>query len=235
MRGVKASSPGPLDPALDARLVERCLAGDARAWESLVLRHERLVYTVSRRYRLSDADAQDVFQEVFAALFKGLPRLRDARALCSWLVRTTDRIARATALRTRREGALMAQTSGAAENVSGDGLRVGDTLETLEEQALIRIALSALPDGCRRLLIALYYEDPRPAYAHLARRWKMPIGSLGPTRARCIERLRGIVKELMANSGGIRTRGIPTSEDKPIEEEPLDRGWRGAPSRADSG
>ena len=92
-----------LDPGFDARLVERCLAGDARAWELLVRRYERLVYAVARSYHLSDTDLGDVFQEVFAALVRGLPRLREARALCRWLSSTTDRIARATALRSRRE------------------------------------------------------------------------------------------------------------------------------------
>src|SRR5437660_11586543 len=95
-----------LDPDEDAKLVQRCLEGDARAWESLVHRHERLVYSVARSYRLSPLDAGDVFQDVFAALVRGLPRIRDARALVRWLSSTTERIARATALRRRREMAL---------------------------------------------------------------------------------------------------------------------------------
>src|SRR6058998_148261 len=91
--------PDTLDPQLDARLVERCRAGDSRAWDALVRRYERLVYAVARSYRLADDDLKDVFQEVFAALVKGLPRLRDARSLCRWLSSTTERIACASALR----------------------------------------------------------------------------------------------------------------------------------------
>ncbi len=72
-----------LDPGEDARLVEQALGGDARAWAALVSRHERLVYAVARSYRLSDADLGDVFQEVFAALVRGLPRIRDARPSAS--------------------------------------------------------------------------------------------------------------------------------------------------------
>jgi len=225
-------TPGRLDPTLDARLVDRCLAGDGTAWEALVRRHERLVYAVSRRYRLSDSDSQDVFQEVFAALVKGLPRLRDGRALCGWLARTNERIARTLALRTRREGALTVNTPGAAETIPSERPGGEATLEMLEEQALIRLALAALPEGCRRLLIALYYEDPRPSYAHLARRWGIPMGSLGPTRARCIERLRRYVRELDPNSHGIRGVAAPTSSHERTRVEGPDRGWKGAPSRA---
>src|SRR5262249_62264416 len=66
---------GELDPDLDARLVGRCVDGDPKAWEALVRRHERLVYAIGRSYRLNDEDMGDVFQDVFTALLKGLPRL----------------------------------------------------------------------------------------------------------------------------------------------------------------
>jgi len=117
------TSPRTLDPAEDSRLVEACLAGEPRAWEALVRRHERLVHAVARSYRLSDADIGDVFQEVFAALVAGLPRLRESRALVRWLSSTTQRIARATALRQRREQAL----STGVDEISG--LTAGDPSE----------------------------------------------------------------------------------------------------------
>ena len=218
------SQPGPLDPEHDAHLVKRCLAGDGRAWELLVRRHERLVYAVARRYGLFEPDLGDVFQDVFGALVKGLPRLRDGRALCRWLASTTDRIARAAALRARRERALRVQAPDIVENTAADLPAMGAALETLEEQAMIRLALASLPEGCRRLLVALYYEDPPPAYGHLARRWGMPIGSLGPTRARCIERLRRILKQLATTGSGISTVASPTSADGRSTEERPDRG-----------
>lgn len=200
-----------LDPAEDARLVQRCLAGDARAWEALVRRHERLVYAVARTYSLEEADLADVFQDVFTALVKGLPRLRDARALVRWLSSTTDRIALATALRRRRERAMTADPEG-LERVAGSDPWVGADLEELEEQATVRLALAGLHERCRRLLTALYYEDPPPSYAGLARRLGVPIGSLGPTRARCMERLRRGLAALAAAGGGISPGPPPTSE-----------------------
>ncbi len=181
---------GGLDPERDARLVESCLAGDERAWNQLVRRHERLVYAVARAWRLEEDDLADVFQEVFAALVRGLPRLRDGRSLVRWLSSTTDRVARTRALRRRRELALRQQDETVLERLPGGDEPVGADLERLEHQAAVRLGMDTLPDRCRRLLHALYYEDPAPAYADLARRLGVPVGSLGPTRARCMEKLR---------------------------------------------
>lgn len=210
-------SPAPpprFDPAEDARLVARCLAGERGAWDELVRRHERLVLGVARSYSLPAEDLGDVFQEVFAALFRGLPRLRDARALVRWLASTTDRIALATALRRRRER-VMSVEPGEIERLPAREPWVGTELEVLEEQALVRLALEGVPERCRDLLRALYYEDPPPSYAELSRRLGVPIGSLGPTRARCLERLRLGLSALGGPpdraSGGISGRSGHTS------------------------
>jgi RNA polymerase sigma factor (sigma-70 family) len=228
----------PLDPLnleLDARLVEWCLAGDPRAWESLVRRHGRLVNAVARRYGLSESDLEDVFQDVFAALVKGLPRLREGRALRGWLVATSDRMARSAALRTRRERAMQVQAPDALDHVQADRPSVTASLETLEEQAVIRLALSSISDPCRRLLVALYYEDPQPSYAQLAQRWRRPIGSLGPTRARCMERLRRTVRRLLAEDAGIRDAATPTSRGDDPTKERIDRGMGGLTLQGENG
>ncbi len=206
----KLPRPSVLDPAEDARLVERCLAGDARAWEALVRRYERLVYAVGRSYRLAEPDMADVFQEVFAALVKGLPRMRDPRTLCRWLSSTSDRIARATALRRRREDALSAADSAELDQLAGAAETDAD-LEQLEQQAMVRLALASLPERCRGLLHALYYEDPTPSYAELSRRLGVPVGSLGPTRARCFERLRQALEAQAGPVGSISNLPAPTS------------------------
>jgi RNA polymerase sigma factor (sigma-70 family) len=199
------------DPLEDQRLVERCLAGDAPSWERLVRRHERLVFAVARSYRLSDGDLADVFQEVFAALVGGLPRLREPRALVRWLSSTTQRIARALALRRRREQALSAGDP-AELAIPAEQDAIETDLERLEEQALVRLAMAALQPRCRRLLEALYYEDPAPAYADVARRLGVPMGSIGPTRARCFERLRAALSALTSDPVGITERPTPTFE-----------------------
>ncbi len=190
-----------LDPELDARLVERCLAGDARAWEALVHRHERLVYAIARSWRLSDEDTGDVFQDVFTALVKGLPRLREARTLVRWLASTADRVARTTALRRRREQSLRHDDPGVLDRQAGPDEPVGADLERLQREAFVRLAFGGLPERCQRLLGALYYEDPPPGYADLSRRLGVPVGSLGPTRARCMEKLRALLAADPADGG----------------------------------
>ncbi len=215
--------PTSLDPDHDARLVERCLAGDARAWGELVTRHERLVYAVARSWRLSDEDLGDVFQEVFAALVRGLPRLRDARSLVRWLSSTTDRVARATALRRRREQGLRAGDDDALLRLGDEGPGVGADLEQLERQAAVRLALASISERCRRLLVALYYEDPTPAYTDLAKRLGVPVGSLGPTRARCMQKLRDVLGT--DGAAGISDGGQATSSDV-TERPPRDRRGR---------
>src|SRR5438552_11113487 len=147
---IRGIQPGGLDPDEDARLVGRCLDGDARAWASLVTRHERLVFGVASSYRLSETDVGDVFQEVFTALVRGLPRLRDPRTLVRWLASTTERIARATALRRRREQARSTTAAGEIEELPSEQPAVGDEVEVLEARALVRLALESLPEGCRR-------------------------------------------------------------------------------------
>jgi RNA polymerase sigma factor (sigma-70 family) len=192
-----------LDPELDSRLVARCIEGDAKAWEALVRRHERLVYSIGRSYRLSDDDLADVFQDVFTALYKGLPRMRDGRTLVRWLSSTTERITRTTAL-SRRKATAREEHDPARLNKLSDGTEeIGTDLERLERQHHMKMAMSGLSDRCKRLLEALYYEDPTPSYGELSQRLGVPIGSLGPTRARCMERLRGHYETVLKNPGGI--------------------------------
>ena len=218
----------PLDPREDQRLVEACLAGDPRAWEALVRRHERLVYAVARSYRLEGDDLADVFQEVFAALVRGLPRLQEPRTLVRWLSSTTERIARATALRARRERAIApAVEPGVLAEMPGPQAAVEADLERLEQQALLRLALESLAPRCRGLIQALYYEEPAPAYAEISRRLGIPIGSIGPTRSRCFERLRESLTRLQARSGGITDSPASTYPSKPPERGRA-RGSRGS-------
>lgn len=202
-----------LDPELDARLVARCIEGDQRAWTALVRRYQPLVYAVARSYRLSDEDLGDVFQEVFAALVKGLPRLRDARALCRWLSSTTERIAFALALRRRREAARTADDPGQDHPIPDPGAPVGADLESLEERLLVRLALERLGPRCQALLEALY-GDEEQGYREIAHRLGIPVGSIGPTRARCLERLRVALSELESPEPGIRGAMRPTSPER---------------------
>lgn len=179
------------------------MAGEARAWDVLVRRHERLVHSIGRSYQLAHEDMGDVFQEVFTALFNGLPRLREGRTLVRWLASTTERIARATALRRRREAARENHDELTFSRLEDGGEPIGADLEQLERQHQVRLALAGLSERCRRLLAALYYEDPTPSYQELSQRLGVPVGSLGPTRARCMDRLRTQLEQEQSDAGGI--------------------------------
>ena len=200
---MKLGGSGELDPELDARLVARCIDGEAKAWDALVRRHERLVYSIGRSYRLGDEDMSDVFQDVFTALLKGLPRLRDGRTLVRWLSSTTERITRTTALKRRREAAREDHEDETFAGLADQGEAVGADLEKVERQHQVRMALGAVSDRCKRLIEALYYEDPTPSYTELSQRLGVPVGSLGPTRARCMERLKGHFEQMTDDSDGI--------------------------------
>lgn len=170
----------------DAALVARCMDGDQDAWAALVRRHGPLVWTMARRAGLSEEDAADLYQTVWRIAVESLPRLRDAERFAAWIARTAHfQTARAvrTLCATRRALGRLEPPEEADVPPDGD-------LERLEDRRLVAEAMERVGERCARLLCALYYEDPTPAYAEIARRLDMRVGSIGPTRARCLARLK---------------------------------------------
>ena len=194
----------------DSDLVRRCLGGDRTAWGDLLGRYGDLIYGLLHKAGVRDAAGADAFQEVSILLWKGLPRLKKSQSLLPWIATTTRRIAwraskRARA-RTGREKAVARTEAVPAE--------AQESLVRVEEEQAVRRALSSLQERCRRLLSLLYFETPEGGYDEVARRLDMPRGSIGPTRARCLEGLR---KELAALgvtepvSAASRAASIPSS------------------------
>jgi RNA polymerase sigma factor (sigma-70 family) len=187
---------GPPDD--DASLVARCLLGEAAAWAGLVRRYQRLVYAIVMRAGLDEHAAADVFQTVFARLLPFLPRLHQPDRLRAWIVTTAKR----EALRVRHLGRRTVSMS-APDDASGEGLEdtladdsplAEDALSALQQLDVLRAALDRLDPRCRELLLLLFGDDDeRPAYNEVARRLAMPVGSIGPTRARCLGKLRSLV------------------------------------------
>jgi len=168
----------------DADLLARCRADDQDAWQALVERYAALILSVPRRYGLKPERAEDVFAEVCVALVRSLGAIRDAQALPQWLIRTATR---ATWEAARKDRAAVVPDdlpplTGAAPPE--------ELIASLEEEQLVRDALREVPERCRKLLTLLYFTDPVPSYDEVARRMKMPRGSLGPTRGRCLEKMR---------------------------------------------
>lgn len=171
-----------------ADLVAAAAAGDAQAWDAIVDRYAPLVMSVVRRYRMRSDDGLDVAQTVWLRLVEHLKDIREPRALPGWIVVTTSRECLrllAGEQRTRPMDALQL-----AEQVSGvdDTPPDADLLHTERREALLA-AFAELSDRQRALLLLLV-KDPPPSYEEISVRLDMPLGSIGPTRARALQRLR---------------------------------------------
>lgn len=168
----------------DAELLARCRRRDAEAWDLLVARYERLVYSVARRNGLSAEDAADVTQGTFVTLIDSLSRIRDEERLASWLMTVTRRQAWRVRNLSRRDVHL----EQAPEEVD-DPFAEWDSVLALHD------ALAELGGTCRKLLEALYFEPESPSYAEIAERFGRSIGGIGPLRGRCLEKLKAILTE----------------------------------------
>jgi RNA polymerase sigma factor (sigma-70 family) len=190
-----AAEPAPLD---DAALVARCLDGDAQAWETLVRRYQRLVLAVARRVGLDDHEAADVFQTVFSRLVQHLPRIAEPARLQAWIVTTTKREA---LLQRRRGQRTVSMTRAEGARGEGDEWELIDdcpgaeqVLDDLQQLDRLRQALDRLDPASRDLMLLLFRDDEeRLSYDEIARRLAIPVGSIGPTRSRCLAKLRRLV------------------------------------------
>jgi RNA polymerase sigma factor (sigma-70 family) len=170
-----------------ADLIASAQDGDQQAWDTLVDRYAPLVWSICRRYRLSRADAEDVGQDVWLQLVAHLGTIRDLAALPGWLATTTARqCARAARAAQRLSGGSVPEPSDLPDPAAATAEQ---NLLQAERHAALRQALADLPPPCQRLL-ALLLEDPPPSYAAISAQLGIPAGSIGPTRARCLHKLR---------------------------------------------
>ena len=168
-----------------AELVRRAARGDRGSWEILMDEFSGMVWAVARAHRLHDADAADVAQSTWLRLLEHLGRLHDPARVGAWLATT----ARPECLRTLRDAGRMVPFGEDAPEVACSEPPPGEALlEQERDDALWRsfARLRANDQALLRLLVA----DPRPSYAEIAAALDIPIGSIGPTRQRALERLR---------------------------------------------
>jgi len=169
-------------------LIRLCREGDARAWERLVDRYERLVFSIPLNYGLSREDAADIAQLTFTILIQTLDTPTEIERLGPWLATVTRRHTWRLMDRGRREG------TGGREDLAGSAALVGerdvDSVEHWELTEWLHDGLSRVSDSCRELLQALYFDQEGSSYAEVAGRLGRPVGSIGPTRARCLESMR---------------------------------------------
>ena len=168
--------------------MRRCEAGSEVAWHDLVDRYHGLAYAVARRLGLAPSDAEDVVQMTFANLAAGVGTLRDPDRVRGWIATAAHR----AALRTKRR--LRPQSPEPLEELGDPSELPSEELERLQDRALVQRALTGISPRCRTLLTLLFYPSDGAAggeasYESVARRLGMPVGSVGPTRIRCLQKL----------------------------------------------
>jgi RNA polymerase sigma factor (sigma-70 family) len=171
-----------------AELVEGARQGDQRSWNELVERFLPLVSALIARHRLRGHDADDVNQTVWLRLVEHLGDLREPSALPGWIATTTRYECLATIRRSGRTVSVDPQ-SARVFNQPEEDLDMEEGLVALERQQALRAALAELPDD-RRELLTLLLTDPPVPYREVSRLLGIPVGSIGPTRARALEQLR---------------------------------------------
>jgi RNA polymerase sigma factor (sigma-70 family) len=167
-------------------LVTRAVAGDPDAWNAIVERYSPLVWSICARFKLSGADAEDVAQKVWLLLIEHLSDLREPAALPGWLATTTNRECLRVVAAARKSGRLGTKLD--EERQVAYDTTIEDEILIAERNAALRAAFAELPSRWQRLL-SMLISDPPYSYAEISATLQIPIGSIGPLRARCLARL----------------------------------------------
>ncbi|MDT7708926.1 MAG: hypothetical protein QOG20_4533 [Pseudonocardiales bacterium] len=180
-----------MDPSEVAATVRRAAAGDKTAWDELVVDFSRMLWGVASTYRLGRADTAEVVQTTWLRLVENLGKIDRPEAVGGWLVTT----ARREALRTLRLRGRELTTDDEAQLDRGTAQEPSPGPEeraiTTDRNRRLWSAFELLPDNCRTLLRLLVVDTP--PYARVAATLDMPVGSIGPTRARCLDKLRRLL------------------------------------------
>ncbi len=182
----------------NTELVLAARAGDSAAWDALVERFGSRVRAVPRSFRLNQDDVADVFQVTFMRLVANLDHIRDPERVGAWLVTTATN----ESLRILRKAGRQAPGDDDWEEaLVDDGPTVDTGVLTTERDRALWQAMGMLSGPCQRLL-RLLIADPAPSYREVAAVLDMPIGSIGPTRSRCLDRLRGYFSRITEGPEG---------------------------------
>lgn len=194
MNPVTSKAPGKQHVAWnDTRLVEECLSGNEEAWSLLIDKYKALIYSIPVKYSLSPQEAADVFQATCLELLVRLPQLREPRALPKWLMQ----VAHHECYRLKRRNQRVVSRDAEPDLPEPETPAIAESLvaQTQDEQ-MLREAMTALRPQCRRLVELLFFETPPRPYAEVAAELGLAVGSIGFTRQKCLERLRGLLEKL---------------------------------------
>jgi RNA polymerase sigma-70 factor (ECF subfamily) len=168
----------------DSELVARCRAGDENAWRELVSRFSRYVYGIAvQAFRLSEADAEDVFQECFARVYENLEKLRDDAAIRPWIAQLTRRLC------------IDRIRSGSREQLLEEGAEQAEldaSLVQLDEALSVHEALAGLSGDCREILDRFFARDE--SYRTIGDALQLPAGTIASRISRCLAKLREVLE-----------------------------------------
>lgn len=177
----------------DSALIAACRRGDADAWEALVMRYQRLIYAIPVRAGLDEQQAAEVFQTVFEKLIRHLDTLEQPERVHAWLVTTAKRESWRLLRQQTVGGVHVSVDAEEAQELPAGQPLPNEVVQQLEDQHMVRSALQQLEENCRRLLTALFYQESSVPYTEVAAALGIPPGSVGPTRARCLQKLRTLL------------------------------------------
>src|SRR6266566_388700 len=177
----------------DTLLVKECLAGSEEAWSLLIDKYKALIYSIPVKYGLSPQEAADVFQATCTELLVRLPELREPRALPKWLMQ----VAHHECYRLKRQSRRVVSRDGETDFPEPETPAIAESLvQQTQEEQMLREAMATLSPQCRRLVELLFFETPSRPYTEVAAELGLAVGSIGFTRQKCLERLRGQLQEL---------------------------------------
>ncbi len=173
----------------DWQLVEACRRGDGQAWDELVGRYERLVFSVPLNFGLNRQDAADITQHTFIVLMENLHTIQEDGNLAAWLGTVARRHTWRLHERHQRQAEEAEESAVSLPDMDADERR-----ERWERLQWLHDGLSRLDEKCHKLLLVLYFETEEPVYSQVAAQLGMAVGSIGPTRARCLQKLKDFLQ-----------------------------------------
>ncbi len=180
----------------DRELVELCLEGDEGAWTALLERYGGLIHSIAWKAKLGPEDVADVFQSVCMIMLKGLKSLRDESKLSSWITTITLRQCQRAKQRYHSNVVDFGRVEEELATICDGALLPDEEIQRLEQERLVRQALSMMEEPCRRLLTCLFYEKELWSYEEIANELGLSVATIGPKRSRCLKKFLEILDSL---------------------------------------
>lgn len=171
----------------DEDLVRECRAGNQAAWDALIEKYKKLVYTMPARYGLPPQEAADIFQMVWADLYNDLDRLQNPKALRGWLTTATARRCLLHKRRLPKDAELLDTDLTAQDDTAALQMEA-------ERHQTVREAVAELPARCHRMINMLFFDQPPRSYLEVAKELGLAEGSIGFIRGRCLNKLRELLR-----------------------------------------